>query len=423
MTAVEPLVSVRDLEKYFWERSSLVDRLLRADPVAVRAVDGVSFDVQRGETLGLVGESGCGKSTTGETVLRLLTPTGGTVEYEGSDVFALTGEELRAFRRDVAIVFQDPFSSLDPRMTVGDIVREPLDVHGEGTATERADRVADLLERVGLSGDHVDRYPHEFSGGQRQRIGIARALSLDPSFLVLDEPTSALDVSVQAQVLNLLEDLQSELDLTYLLISHDLAVIRHICDRVAVMYLGEIIETGDVETLYTDPQHPYTRALLRSVPRASTDERDRAVEPISGDVPSPRDPPSGCRFRTRCPAVIPPDGVALEQSAYRAVMTLRERIDSRDISLESAGPEGLDVTDDSIPRGERFDALASHVLPPDLGPREDPAVQDALEALIEGEWETAAATLTERHESICERVNPALEDRGVHPVACHLYDY
>ena len=295
------LLEVSDLRKYYFERDTLIDRALGRDPVSVKAVDGVSFHVEEGETLGLVGESGCGKSTTGETVLRLRDATDGTVTFDGEDLLAMDDAELREFRRRAQVVFQDPFSSLDPRMTVGDIITEPLDIHGVAGRTERRERAKDLLERVGLSATQVDRYPHEFSGGQRQRVGIARALALEPEFVVLDEPVSALDVSVQAQVLNLLEDLQTELGLTYLFIAHDLSVVRHISDRVAVMYLGRIVETGPVDDIFGDPQHPYTQALLESVPRASTEEYGRRVDALEGDVPSPRNPPSGCRFHTRCP--------------------------------------------------------------------------------------------------------------------------
>ena len=299
--ANEPLVSVDGLEKHYYENDSLLDRLVGRDPTAVRAVDGVSFTVERGETLGLVGESGCGKSTTGETLLGLREATAGTVRFDGEPVAGLSGDDERAFRRRAGIVFQDPFSSLDPRQTVGEIVREPLDIHGIDTREEREERVADRLERVGLSAAQRERYPHEFSGGQRQRVGIARALALDPEFVVLDEPVSALDVSVQAQILNLLGDLQEEFGLTYLFIAHDLSVVRHISDRVAVMYLGEIAEIGPVEAIFERPGHPYTEALLESVPRANTAERERDVEALAGDVPSPRDPPAGCRFHTRCP--------------------------------------------------------------------------------------------------------------------------
>ncbi|WP_435319330.1 ABC transporter ATP-binding protein [Haloarchaeobius sp. TZWSO28] len=301
MSKSEPLLRVTDLEKYYYENDTLIDSLLGNEAQSVKAVDGVSFEVQEGETLGLVGESGCGKSTTSETVLRLREATGGSVEFDGENVFEMDKTELKAFRRNAQIVFQDPFSSLDPRMTIGEIVTESLRIHGIADREERQARAAELLERVGLSASQVDRYPHEFSGGQRQRIGIARAIALDPEFIVLDEPVSALDVSVQAQVLNLLGDLQDEFGLTYLFVAHDLSVVRHISDRVAVMYLGEIVETGPVDEIFENPQHPYTQALLESVPRPSVEEYGRRGDVLEGDVPSPRNPPSGCRFHTRCP--------------------------------------------------------------------------------------------------------------------------
>jgi peptide/nickel transport system ATP-binding protein len=300
----DPLLAVEGLRKYYADDQSLLDRVLGVEKQSVKAVDGVSFEVAEGETLGLVGESGCGKSTTGETVLRLREATDGRVSFDGEDLLEMTDAELTEFRRRAKIVFQDPFSSLDPRMTAGDIITEGLRIHEVADRAERRETARDLLERVGLSADQIDRYPHEFSGGQRQRIGIARALAVDPEFIVLDEPVSALDVSVQAQILNLLDDLQEEFGLTYLFIAHNLSVVRHISDRVAVMYLGEIVETGPVDEIFADPAHPYTRALLSSVPRVTTEERDGEFETLRGDVPSPRNPPAGCRFHDRCPHAI-----------------------------------------------------------------------------------------------------------------------
>ena len=289
------LVRVRGLFKYFPFAGS--------DDV-VRAVDGVTFEIYKGETLGLVGESGCGKSTVGRCLLRLIEPTRGEIRFEDQDVLSLSGGDLRRLRREMQIIFQDPYASLNPRLRVRDIVAEPLAVHGIGTRDERRARVAELLTKVGLDPDYMDRYPHEFSGGQRQRIGIARALALNPKLIVADEPVSALDVSVQAQVVNLLEDLQQEFNLTYLFISHGLAVVEHISDRVAVMYLGRIVEIASAADLYANPLHPYTRALLSAIPIPDpTRRRERIV--LRGDVPTPINPPAGCRFHTRCPDAVP----------------------------------------------------------------------------------------------------------------------
>ncbi|MBA3438942.1 MAG: dipeptide ABC transporter ATP-binding protein [Pyrinomonadaceae bacterium] len=286
-----------------------VRRLLKHFPVAgsddvVRAVDGITFEIFQGDTLGLVGESGCGKSTVGRCLLRLIEPTSGEIFFGDRDVLALRGRELRELRRGMQIIFQDPYASLNPRLTVRDIVSEPLVIHRIGSREEQRARVADLLRKVGLDPDYMNRYPHEFSGGQRQRIGIARALALNPKLIVADEPVSALDVSVQAQVVNLLADLQAEFGLTYLFISHGLAVVQHISTRVAVMYLGRIVEVASAADLYADPLHPYTRALLSAIPVPDPRrKRERIV--LHGDVPTPINPPSGCRFHTRCPDAIP----------------------------------------------------------------------------------------------------------------------
>src|SRR6476620_7965619 len=295
----ETLVSVRGLMKHFPVEGS--------DEV-VRAVDGVSFDIFPGETLGLVGESGCGKSTVGRCLLRLIEPTAGQITFAGQDVLSLDKKHLRQLRRAMQIIFQDPYASLNPRMKIGDIVAEPLVIHNQGNKSERCDRVAELLKRVGLDPDYMNRYAHEFSGGQRHRIGVARSLALNPKLIVADEPVSALDVSVQAQVVNLLQELQEEFKLTYLFISHGLAVVEHISTRVAVMYLGRIVEIADAADLYAQPLHPCTQALLSAIPIPDPRQKRKRII-LQGDVPTPINPPSGCRFRTRCP-------IAIEECAH-----------------------------------------------------------------------------------------------------------
>jgi oligopeptide/dipeptide ABC transporter ATP-binding protein len=290
----QPLVEITDLKKHFPVPHKQV----------VRAVDGVSFTINRGETLGLVGESGCGKTTVGRCILRLIEPTSGEIRFDGRGLLNLDRGEMRALRRRMQIIFQDPYSSLNPRMKVGSIISEPLEIHRVGDRRERKDRVAELLRVVGLDPDYANRYPHQFSGGQRQRIGIARALALNPDFIVADEPVSALDVSVQAQVVNLMQDLQERFGLTYLFISHGLAVVKHISTRVGVMYLGKLVELAPAHEIYANPLHPYTQALLRAIPIPDPEAKRRAAQRLGGDVPNPIAPPSGCRFHTRCPHVI-----------------------------------------------------------------------------------------------------------------------
>ncbi len=299
----EPLLEVNDLVMHFPLTQGII---FQRKVGAVQAVDGVSFSVKRGETLGLVGESGCGKSTTGRAILQLYKPTAGEVNFNGKDLTKLDSGEMRRMRRHLQMIFQDPYASLNPRMTVGNIVSEPMQIHKLVPKKERTERVQELLQTVGLNPYFANRYPHEFSGGQRQRIGIARALAANPDFIVADEPVSALDVSIQAQIVNLMEDLQDQFGLTYLFIAHDLSVVRHISDRVAVMYLGKIVELADRNALYDDPLHPYTKALLSAVPIPDpVIERRRERIILTGDVPSPINPPSGCHFHTRCPYMMP----------------------------------------------------------------------------------------------------------------------
>jgi oligopeptide/dipeptide ABC transporter ATP-binding protein len=296
----DTLIEVKNLTKYF----PAGEGLFGAGTGVVKALDDVSFSIRKGETFGLVGESGCGKTTTGRCILRLIEPTSGEVSFEGKDLLSVNAGNLRRLRRDMQIIFQDPYSSLNPRMRVGQIVAEPLTIHKVGSKAERRERVAELLRLVGLDPSHAERYPHEFSGGQRQRIGIARALALNPKFIVCDEPVSALDVSVQAQVVNLLQDLQEQLNLTYLFISHGLSVVEHISTRVGIMYLGKLVEVASSEEIFRNPLHPYTRALLSAIPKPEPDERRNRL-PLLGDIPTPLNPPSGCRFRTRCPMAEP----------------------------------------------------------------------------------------------------------------------
>ena len=330
-----PLLEVNGLAKHYPVRKGLI---LAKQVGTVRAVDGVSFSLNRGETLALVGESGCRKSTTARLVLRLIEPSAGTLRFDGQDISSIGGAALRAMRRRMQIVFQDPYASLNPRLTVAETIAEPMQVHGIGDAASRRKRVEELLSLVGLRSFHAQRYPHEFSGGQRQRIGIARALAVQPDLVVCDEPVSALDVSIQAQVVNLLKDLQRRFGLAYLFIAHDLAVVKHVADRVAVMYLGQIVEIAEKRELFAAPRHPYTRALLAAIPHPDPQRRGQ-VKPLGGDLPSPLNPPSGCRFHTRCPFA--QDRCRTEVPALRRVAPGHEAACH---FVETLPPAGLDFT-------------------------------------------------------------------------------
>ena len=422
----EPLLSVRDLRKHY----PITEGLLSREVGATKAVDGVSFDVYPGETLGLVGESGCGKSTVAKSIVRLEEPTGGEVRFNGgsrsktkaggdgahaNDVTRFDRAELKSFRRDVQMVFQDPTSSFDPRMTVGGSVAEMLLVHGMTDRKKRRAIVEDLLERVGLSASDYDRYPHEFSGGQKQRIALARALVLSPELVIADEPVSALDVSVQAKVLSLIDELQSAFGLSLLFISHDMSVIRRICDRVAVMYLGEIVEVGPVADVFADPQHPYTEALLSAVPRPDPRADPDRIE-LTGTVPDPADPPSGCRFHTRCHRVVQPEGVDVEQSAWRRVLDFRDRLRDGDVKIGADGADRTTASGGPTAEGVRdeFD------LPERLGDeRAERALEAAIERLVAGDKAAAVERLSEVFRTPCETIVPEWTDHGGgHGSAC-----
>lgn len=415
----EPLVEVDGLTKRFQNESGLLS-WLNYEPAAdglpfeighewVRAVEDVSFTIRKGETLGLVGESGCGKSTLARTVMQLLEPTAGDVYFKGQNLADLSGEALRRTRRDIQMIFQDPQSSLNPRMKVGKIIEEPMAAHDMLDAEGRAARARELLEKVGLDPQHYNRYPHAFSGGQRQRINLARALSVNPDFIVCDEPVSALDVSIQAQVLNTMRDLQEEFGLTYLFIAHDLSVIRHISDRVAVMYLGQIVELAEREELFEHPKHPYTEALLDAIP-VPDPRADGARGVLDGEVPSPIDPPSGCRFRTRCPELIAPEAYDLTDDEWAAIRQFMRHVDRHDFRADDVEDVETAFFPDGYPNGDAGDV-----------------VRAAVDDLADDEWGTAVDRLTTSFAatSPCARSEPDYDVDTTYGddafVACHLY--
>ncbi len=446
----EPLLSVRDLTKHYTtSRGGFLSR----ESTRVKAVDGVSFDIYPGEALGLVGESGCGKSTTASSILRLTEPTSGEVLFNGggrrgatrnddgthpNDVTRFDRQELKAFRRGAQLIFQDPTSSFDPRMSVGASIAELPLVHGMTDPDRRRAIVEDLLGRVGLSPAEYDRYPHEFSGGEKQRLALARALVLNPDLLVADEPVSALDVSIQADILALIDDLRTEFGLSVLFISHDISVVRELCDRIAVMYLGEIVEIGPTEAVFEAPQHPYTEALLSAIPTPDPRSRSDNIE-LTGSVPSPSDPPSGCRFHTRCHRVIQPEGLDLDQRVWRRLLDFRERVVTGEIDAEAVrerlrvgsetsdptgvDPEGGAASDGGATAGDVDDGVrvrAAYDLPTRLPePGIERAVTDAVAALASGDDDRAAEALADAVTTPCAETDPEYTDHGAgHRAAC-----
>lgn len=429
----EPILRLDGVTKHFTEDGSWLRRLRPGTSRSVvRAVDDVDLAIRRGETLGLVGESGCGKSTLARVALRLIEPTAGRVCYRGEDITGYDQTQLRAFRSEVQMIFQDPYASLNPRYTVKRALLEPMAVHDVGESrADRVRRAETLLERVGLEGEHLDRYPHEFSGGQRQRVAIARALSVEPELLIADEPTSALDVSIQAQILRLLADLKAEMGLSMVFITHDLAVVRRVADRVAVMYLGEIVETAPTNQLYTDPAHPYTSALLSSIPIPDPTAKRERIH-LEGDVPTPIDPPAGCRFHPRCQAVIPPPEWPGEQRPWRRVLQFKKRVENGAVDPTATRAQLAASHDGDVPADAVVSELyEEHITRSDVAEVPDvslPAsaertVKEALSHLVAGNRADTLALLHESFPTVCESQVPRDVDYDAdRTVRCHLHD-
>jgi len=420
----DPLLEIRGLKKHFNLGGGVLDKLL-GEKGSVKAVDGVDLDVYNGEIVAVVGESGCGKSTLARTILNLEEPTAGDVRYDGENIAGIPEKKMRPYRKEMQMIFQEPGESLNPKKRIGSILTTPLKVHGiEAGQQEREEIAKGVLEDVGLEPSHYNRHPRQFSGGQQQRIGLARALILEPDLLVADEPVSKLDVSVQAQILNRLSRLQSKYDLSMIFIAHNLSVVRHIADRVAVMYLGEIVEVAPVEELFENPQHPYTQSLLSAVPRIDPEAgEDRVL--LEGSVPSPIDPPSGCRFHTRCPAVIPPESWRYDQETFKAAFTYRVALENEELELDSIRSrlesDGREPTDENV-----VEYLLEHRLTSDL--KDLPAqvvetLRDATTEYVGGTREDAIELLREEFSSPCVDSEPEIRDTGInHKAACHRVD-